>query len=345
MNRQAAELSKHLTLIDTTDTLKGIAISAVLINHYLNLNISGDWSGFAYQWVSIFFLLSGYGLFHSFERRFHSTITAKEVLIYYYQRAIRIFPLLWVAWSIQLIISHGDISYWIPLGINGSGHYWFIPALLQCYVLSPFLYWILQKNRTISIIAILVIFITINILLSGGHAPHLFIRLAKITNSKWMKMYFFHIIVFTGGLILPSLLRTNKSGDTTQKQKFYSLYFWIFTASIVFIFAFIKYYSHISPFFPKEFFLLPLIMIIMLAVYALRKNIQNAFFTSLGRISYSIYLFHISFYLLISNIGQFPQNSLSELLLSVILFPFFIYLCHHIEHFGNSLAGRLKALA
>jgi len=316
----------------------------VLINHYLNLNISGDWAGFAYQWVSIFFLLSGYGLFHSLESRFRKKITVKKVLLYYYERVIRIFPLLWVAWFIQFIISRGDISYWIPLGINASGHFWFIPALLQCYFLSPFLYWSIKKNVTLSVALILVIFIAINFVLIGGYAPHVFIRLAKITNSNWMEMYFFHIIVFTGGLLIPSFMRKEKPADSIIKQKFHSASFWAFTVLIVFFFTFLKHYSHISPFFRREFFLISLIMIIMLCGYALRYSIQNSFFKFLGRISYSLYLFHISFYLLVNNLGGFPENSLNEFLLSAILFPVFVYLCRHIEQYGNSFAGRLKAL-
>jgi len=263
LSRQTKIRSKHFASIATTDTLKGVAISAVLINHYLNLNISGDWAGFAYQWVSIFFLLSGYGLFHSLESRFRKKITVKKVLLYYYERVIRIFPLLWVAWFIQFIISRGDISYWIPLGINASGHFWFIPALLQCYFLSPFLYWSIKKNVTLSVALILVIFIAINFVLIGGYAPHVFIRLAKITNSNWMEMYFFHIIVFTGGLLIPSFMRKEKPADSIIKQKFHSASFWAFTVLIVFFFTFLKHYSHISPFFRREFFLISLIMIIM----------------------------------------------------------------------------------
>ena len=335
--------SEHTASIDTTDTLKGVAISAVLMNHYMNLNISADWSGFAYQWVSVFFLLSGYGLFYSFEKRFHETITVKKLFTYYYGRLVRIFPLLWIAWFIQFIISRGDISYWIPLGINASGHYWFIPALLQCYLLSPLLYWSMKKNVTLTATLILIVFIVTNILFIGGYVPHIFMRLAKITNSKWMEMYFFHIIIFTGGLLIPTFLSAKKPADTVAKQEFHSASFWVFTLFIIAVFALLKYFSQISPFFRRELFILPLIMIIMLSGYALRYSIHNSLFKLLGRMSYSLYLFHMSYYLLVSNLGGFPENSLTELLVVAVLFPVFIFLCRHIEQYGNFFAKRLKS--
>ena len=336
--------SKNFASIDTTDTLKGVAIAAVLINHYLNLNITGNWAGFAYQWVAIFFVLSGYGLFHSLERRFQDTISLRKVLIFYYERAIRIFPLLWLAWLIQLIISRGDISYWIPLGLNASGHYWFIPALLQCYVLSPIIYWSIKKNITMSTICIIFIFVFINIFFMSGYAPPILLKLAKVTNSNWMKLYFFHILVFTGGLLLPTLLGAMEPVEKIKVQRLHSVFFWSFTTLIVILFEYIKYIEKTSTFFREEMFLLPVAMIIYLCYLGLHYSIKSPFLKFIGGISYSLYLFHISFYLSINNFGRFHQNSLIELIVTIILFPAFVLLCSQIEKFGHFLSKTLRGV-
>lgn len=102
---------KSDTLTETTDTLKGVGISAVLINHYLNHNVSGDMKGFAAQWIFLFFVISGYGLSHSLEKRFSTGITLKFLILYYFSRFVRIFPLLWVAFFFNLWVTKQSLSY------------------------------------------------------------------------------------------------------------------------------------------------------------------------------------------------------------------------------------------
>ena len=79
--------------VKTTNTLKGIAITSVLINHYLNNYVQGDSSGFANLWISVFFILSGYGLFHSFSQHKIESFTKKNLKTFYINRFLRIFPL------------------------------------------------------------------------------------------------------------------------------------------------------------------------------------------------------------------------------------------------------------
>jgi peptidoglycan/LPS O-acetylase OafA/YrhL len=175
--------AKNIKSIETTNTLKGIAISAVLINHYLNLNISGDSTGFANAWIAIFFFLSGYGLFHSLTR--HNLYNAREWFLFYYQRIVRVFPLLWIAWFIDLIVRRGNISLWTPTGIHASGHYWFIPALLQCYLVSPVIYLAIKKRPIISLFTLLGILISVNYFLLGHQAPAFITKIAKFIHANW----------------------------------------------------------------------------------------------------------------------------------------------------------------
>jgi peptidoglycan/LPS O-acetylase OafA/YrhL len=77
-----------------TETLKGLAIITVLINHYLNDNFSNNYGGFANTTISIFFLLSGYGIYSTLNKRFADNKFSWQALgSFYYDRLIRVFPL------------------------------------------------------------------------------------------------------------------------------------------------------------------------------------------------------------------------------------------------------------
>lgn len=84
----------------------------------------------------VFFFQSGYATYYYLKNKFIDKIEYKSILIFMYNRGIRIFPLLWCAWSLEFYIRQGDLSLLIPTGIHGEGHYWFVPAIFQCYILA-----------------------------------------------------------------------------------------------------------------------------------------------------------------------------------------------------------------
>ena len=323
----------------TTDTLKGIAISAVLINHYLNLNLSGDYSGFAYEWISIFFILSGYGLYHSFERLNFDRLTFRKLRLFYYQRFIRIFPLLWIAWFVQFLVTHGDISYWIPLGLHGNGHFWFIPALLQCYLLAPFLFWGIKKNLYLSLVLLSALLILANIIFMSGLVPHFIVKLAQFTESHWMNAYFLQIVFFTVGLLFPLFIPKRDSCTRNSNRIFHTAFFWILATFIIGIMLYLRYFLSRTSFTMLEFDVFPLFLMIFLCAHAIFHGIRNRLLEFLGRISYTIYLFHWSFYLLLRHIAGFRFNSTKELILCLILFPFFLYTSKRLEDFGSFIVS------
>lgn len=50
----------------------------------------------------------------------------------------------------------------------------------------------------------------------------------------------------------------------------------------------------------------------------------------------------MSFYLVIGYLGNFTENSLSELGVTLIFMPFFLFVCRYIEKIGNYIYIRLK---
>ena len=79
-----------------TDYLKGVAILTVVLNHFLNEYATHSMGGYANGMMSIFFILSGYGVFFSLSRdREHYSL--KHMLgAFWKRRILRIFPLFWI---------------------------------------------------------------------------------------------------------------------------------------------------------------------------------------------------------------------------------------------------------
>ena len=328
---------KTLQSIETTNALKGIAISAVLINHYLNLNISIDGKGFANAWLSVFFFLSGYGLFYSLNSR--ELRNARDLLLFYYQRVVRLFPLLWLAWIIEVITTRGKMSLWTLTGIHGSGHYWFIPALLQCYLVSPLIYLGIKKKFTIFIFSFLLVLVLVNYL--GHQAPPIILKRAAFFHLRWRQMFFFHILFFMLGMLFPLIIIPSKKRYSGLVS--ISL-FWVFTFFITIFMIALKIYSQSNSIAKLSFNIAPLFLITLLCAYSLYYSIRIQCLEYLGSISYSVYLFHMSYYKSISDMGAFPKNSVKELIAYIIVFPIFIFICWQMENLGNYISRKLRSL-
>lgn len=135
---------------EITSYLKGFAICSVIVVHYINYYYYSLLVGYANGVISIFFMLSGYGLFHSLQKDFGSDkITWQTLARYFYKRATRIFPLYWLALLLTLLIYQSPLSLNLFLAVrpfdNNYTLYWFIQAIVQCYLIAPLMYLLLKK--------------------------------------------------------------------------------------------------------------------------------------------------------------------------------------------------------
>ena len=130
---------KEDTLRQTTNYIKGIAILAVLINHYLNKYTSINSMDYASSILCFFFILGGYGLFYSLEKRFKNSekdYSFKKIGSFYLDRFLRIIPLYILAIIlISLLSLFEDPKIIFPI-------YWFINAILICYLFSFPIYYL-----------------------------------------------------------------------------------------------------------------------------------------------------------------------------------------------------------
>ena len=122
-----------------TNFLKGIAISSVLINHYILKYTTINQIGYANGIIGIFFILSGFGLYLSLEKRNKQDKLISNIIgRFYLDRFTRIFPLFYIALILGMFFF--NISFKITplslLGLEWSGKYWFIVAIIHCYLLS-----------------------------------------------------------------------------------------------------------------------------------------------------------------------------------------------------------------
>jgi peptidoglycan/LPS O-acetylase OafA/YrhL len=326
------------------NTLKGVAISAVLINHYFNLNITGNYTGFANLAISIFFVLSGYGMSFSLRRRFGDIFTASGVFRFYFDRAIRIFPLLWLAWLFQSAVTGEELSPWILAGVHGHDHYWFIPSLLHCYLLAPLLFLGMRKRRWLSAAIFLPLLLMVNSLGRTGIFPEGLIKSLLWINGEYRDMFFLHIFLFHVGMMLPYLMKPKLESSETKSRKF-NIHFWSLAMLTLAFMIFLKYSTGDSTLAKGAWQILPLIPLTGLVYFGVSHSVVSRPLAFLGSISYAVYLFHPTLYRGVSIIGGYPMNSSLELSIVVGLFPVFLWLAWLLEELGNRIALALRQLS
>jgi peptidoglycan/LPS O-acetylase OafA/YrhL len=155
--------------VNNFDLLRLIAATQVIADHYfqhLNIPISKASQNILYLFpgVPMFFVISGYLISASLERN-------SNLLIYFKNRALRIFPGLWGVILVTIIVfSFTGVSFfsrqvitWLPAQLAGliytpaflanygfgsyNGSLWTLPIELQFYIVLPICYFLAPKNK------------------------------------------------------------------------------------------------------------------------------------------------------------------------------------------------------
>jgi len=195
---------------DITTYLKGVAIAAVIINHFLNRYVEGSQGGFANAMVSIFFLLSGYGLYYSFEKRFKDGYSLKKIGRYYLDRGLRIIPIYFMVLLINDQFLHLKLDYW------------FIPAIIHCYIASVPLYYILKKFKKETYYALFII--PIFYLFDRFYAINWTGFIINDYTLIFQGMFLAHVFIFALGFTLPAATSRVKGNLSWPIFVVYSLF-------------------------------------------------------------------------------------------------------------------------
>ncbi|MFP5221950.1 MAG: acyltransferase family protein [Acidobacteriota bacterium] len=127
--------------------LKGLAILIYLSSHFRAVCWAEDKGvlGYSNAAVGLFFLASGYGLFHSLWRRLGEGRTlASWAGRFWRDRLIRLYPQYILALALMPVLFGRAVAWWQVLGVDSP--YWTIGQALQCYMVAPVLFAMAQSN-------------------------------------------------------------------------------------------------------------------------------------------------------------------------------------------------------
>lgn len=312
-----------------TDYLKGFAIAAVVAGHYQKRLFPDELVVFfSSHFISFFFIMSGYGLFYSLKKLDGSRGDIREVLkTFYFQRAIRIYPLFWVKYIVDLIFDPvGGVNWGILLDIflirwHEPQFVWFLHALTLCYLLAPLFFYCFKNSVVKTVTISLLLFLGINVLCNWIGVPH-------VRTWSYMGLYFSHLLLFLFGMALPTLSADVEVGG--RKAVTFALFL-----LVLFTFVQTSRFAFFTTNLPPYLFSITLLGVTTgFCFYFIQKPSFQPFyhfFRELGKHSFSIYLFHGFYLTILLRLNVVEQNSIMSVLIVILLFPLFILGCFLLE--------------
>ena len=313
-----------------------------MANHYIsNYFAAGNAYFIGNGIVSIFFVLSGYGIFYSIQREASGWLIGKTALWNYFcKRTARIYPIYWLSLlSIALAFPqyvkgqypHINTILLNPL-VQADGIMWFMTSLVQCYVLAPFLYAFFRKTGLLTYVTVILILM----FLSYTLYPFMFL---PYTRKYFVYRYLFlgHVFLFALGIALPKII---SEYQYKLPYKLLSLIAFI----IFFVLLLLTRKEMPSGKYLAPVFILSAFLFCYCVLVANPHLILQKLLVLLGNYAYSLYLFHLPFFQLLCAIGIITYGSIASLLYTVLLSPILVMLCILIEKSLNSMASLFIAL-
>lgn len=310
-----------------TDALKGMAIIIVMVNHFINISVSSRWTGYANGVISLFFIFSGYSMYFVFEKntKFH----IQAVAAFWVNRFLRIYPLFWISMYALQVFNPKQLffmDFFVP-NFKVLIVYWFINALIQCYLIAPFFYMGLKKiGSTGFIITIISMVILINVSSFS----------ATLTNEplffKYKFLLMIHLLLFATGMVLPMII---ESCDLYKLKS--NVMLW---ASLIVFLAMIFLTRRKEMLFSNSYVLFVPLFYLSASWFCLIILNRNPsltfekFFENIGTCSYSLFLFHLIYFCLIGKLVasiNFPSGGFTIAIIAVVLSPLFFMFCKYSE--------------
>tara|TARA_B100000787_G_C16199125_1_gene303502 strand:+ start:6731 stop:7783 length:1053 start_codon:yes stop_codon:yes gene_type:complete len=207
-----------ISTVNNFDLLRLFAALQVAMTHSA-LYLEHEYFIFSYLYVvpgvPIFFFLSGYLIYGSYESSFKNSDPLKN---FYYKRFLRLYPALWVCFlfSLGLVFISGyfrsvevngvDALTWVlsqltffqfynPDFLRGfglgalNGALWTVSVELQFYILFPLVYKIMQQRKII-ILLVLIFFIILNMFNSMSNNNDSFLmKILGYSFAPWFYMF------------------------------------------------------------------------------------------------------------------------------------------------------------
>jgi len=303
--------------LEGIDLLRGIAVVAVIFYHFfaildpVNNSIFPYVHSFGLFGVSLFFIISGFLIYRSVDYSVSQQGVKRGLLQYANHRLFRILPAYYFNFFIVLLIATFIIesdyfyslgflktilshltftSYFIykdsGLGINGA--YWTLSIEMLWYIIAPFLYIFIKKDKYLVLLFLLSFMYLIGIDISLFDS---IFNLDVNASNYTLLLYYLsfqlpgQFIYFLTGIFIYKFLNNPLILSATSR---YVLSFLLIT---VFIFVTSHYNLH-TKFALNNLFILFIVSILFILLYR-SKPMKMAFIEWIGKISYSLYLWHM----------------------------------------------------
>jgi peptidoglycan/LPS O-acetylase OafA/YrhL len=306
-----------------------------MANHYAILYFD-DPSTYANSLMSLFFLLSGAGIYLSLKRDFAAAGKASGALVkYLYKRISRIYPLYWLAYAVFLIelfafdqfvgtfSGFNFVTALVGAPTYPRGIFWFVTAILQCYLFAPLLYLVIRRQGAMSALGTALMLMAGSLLVTVFLLDH--IGYATLRDMlEYKELFLGNVLLFFLGMLIPSLLSRDQGALARTGV-------WVAGAAG---FAFFTYVTD-SPdrLFPgSEVYLAPLLFlsafIFCISIMAAAPRLPLGGVLRLhGDNSYPLYLMHQSFFILLVAVGIIQDFSYASIVYTLLLYPLFLVVC------------------
>jgi len=267
----------------TTDSLRGIAILAVLLNHYLNAFVPGNQEGFANAVICVFFLLSGYGCYLSLSRRSPDGMKISTAVWFYFDRALRFLP---------VAIALGVLGYArggsFLRGMGAIFDTWFIMAILYCYAAAVPMFALMRRIPVVTGVAVLVGTVVGTGLYLTGTLPSLIRSALRGYQLVYREVPFGQIVVFWVGM---QLARSRFIQSETMATK-WALPSSVAASLLLMIGLKMLSLSQEAVWADYAFSIVPLFPLLFAAYLAMRAGIGNRVLALVGTASLPLYIFN-----------------------------------------------------
>lgn len=339
---------------DITFWLRGVAIFVVVVSHFFylyDLEFYEQWvNNYANAFVAVFFVVAGFGAYYSLEKRFgsHEEKNNRVILKYFWDRATYIYPIYWISLAATYLLDKEfffehkldlirNIGMIIAAPVSLSP-YWFVVAIVQCYLFAPLLYLVFRWLRLKYVIALNALMLFI-VLLFSFHYLHIVNLAAHLLSYEYADpsepyvlldrgIFLGNVLLFSLGMMMPPLI--SRFGARFNKRTFYYVSLMLLIGFSVFL----RYDARVFHRAILESELVYYLLVFAFCLFALTASPAlplRKLFVRFGKLSYSIYLLHWVFFVLLVNVGLFRAKNPYSILITVATFPFFVLFCTFLE--------------
>jgi len=332
-------MKNHLNGIDT---LRGLAVSIVVVYHFfvlLNINniITPFINSFGLLGVPIFFIISGYLIYSSIDNNIKKRGKREGVKNYFLHRLFRILPAYYFNLLVVLLIasfvidnnylysyrftnqflSHLSLTSYLThksagLGVNGA--YWTLNIEMLWYLIAPI--FILYIKKIKSLIFIMILSLIYLIALDNGLLDSLFNINSQMPSYRLQLFYINSQLMGEINYFLVGVLIYKYSIKSPLESNSLSIIF-ILLFLLIFI-GFNGYYGITESFLMLHIFTITVTTIIFILIYQTKLPKVNLI-NWLGKISYSIYLWHMPILFIMGHTDILSYCSLTKTIIIFII--------------------------